>query len=258
MQHSAPTDEVHVYVSARVPSDPDLRAAYHALTSARERTRARRFGLERLRETDLLSRALVRTTLSRYAPAAPDAWRFTHGPKGKPEVVGAPGLRFNLSHADGLVACAVTGVCDLGVDVEDSARRCELLRVARRFFARDEVASLERLPASRRRERFFEIWTLKEAFIKARGLGLPLPLGRFVVDRDRPAAITVAFAAELGERGGDWQWALARPSARHVLALALARGSAADRRVRFFWSVPLVEVREASALDCFATSPARC
>jgi 4'-phosphopantetheinyl transferase len=209
-----------------------------------------------LRATHLLARALVRTTLSRYASVPPESWRFEVGAHGKPEIVGAPGLRFNLSHTDGVVACAVAADVDVGVDVEDSQRRSSYLQVARRFFAAAEVDALERLPEVEQRQRFFEIWTLKEAYIKARGLGLPLPLRRFAFDRSDPASIAVAFDAELGESPEDWQLALARPTERHVLALALARGEAADRRVRSFRSVPLVEVDE-TELACAATSSAR-
>jgi len=245
LRHDLSDDEVHVYLSERVPDDPDVRAGYHALMSADERARYQRFALPRLQETHLLARALVRSTLSRYARAAPESWRFEVGVYGKPEVIGVPGLRFNLSHTDGLLACVVASGCDVGVDVEDAHRRSEFRRVARRFFAAAEVAALEPLPADAQREWFFDIWTLKEAYIKARGLGLPLPLKQFAFERSESAAIGVDFSADLGEARDDWQWALARPSPRHTLALALARGRAVDRRIRFFWSVPLVEVREA-------------
>jgi 4'-phosphopantetheinyl transferase len=240
VSHTAPGGEIHVYLCTGMPGDALIAAS--ELLSDEERERHQRLSLARSRETDLVARALVRTTLSRYAAMAPGDWRFTSGPYGKPEVIGFSGLRFNLSHTTGLVACAVTAGADVGVDVEDTERRTDLEQVAGRFFAADEAAALRDLHDGDRRDRFFHLWTLKESYIKARGLGLSLPLRRFSFDLEGPR-IGVRFAADLAERSSEWQWTLARPSGRHLLALGLHRGGGRSRQVRFFLAVPLVEVK---------------
>lgn len=129
----------------------------------------------------LLSRALVRTTLSRYLPVAPQQWVFSANAYGKPGIANPIGrdLTFNLSHTEGLLALGVSGSGELGVDVEQVVRRPAPLRIARHFFSQEEAAVLHRLPPERRSAYFFQCWTLKEAYIKARGLGLFLPLTRF-------------------------------------------------------------------------------
>src|SRR6185295_18612851 len=120
-----------------------------------------------------------RTTLSHYAAVDPTAWQFARNRRGRPEISGPLGvapLRFNLSNTAGLIACLVTLGVDVGVDVEDTHRRGETVRIANRFFSASEVAALEALPPERQRQRFFEYWTLKESYIKARGMGLAIPL----------------------------------------------------------------------------------
>ena len=90
------------------------------------------------------------------------------------------GLRFNLSHTDGLVVCLVAVEREIGVDVEHTARAGSVgIEIAERFSSPSEVAELRSLPFADQRSRFFDYWTLKEAYIKARGLGLHLPLDQF-------------------------------------------------------------------------------
>ena len=91
---------------------------------------------------------------------------------------GLPPLRFNLSHTTGLVACAVALSDDVGIDIEWN-RRPAPIAVARRFFTDAEAAAILSLPSSERDERFFLYWTLKEAYVKAKGVGLLLPFDSF-------------------------------------------------------------------------------
>jgi hypothetical protein len=118
--------EAHLwYVSPEQISEPDLRT-YHELLAPEEAHRQQRFFFPRDRRQYLVARALVRTTLSRYAPVDPRAWQFRTNCSGRPEIVGnagVPPLRFNVSHAPGLVALGVTLERDIGVDVENTERR---------------------------------------------------------------------------------------------------------------------------------------
>jgi 4'-phosphopantetheinyl transferase len=236
-------DEVHVWTtSPETIADPALLGAYEALESADERERRLRLRLAGHRRERLVSVALVRTTLARYADVEPRAWVFDRNEHGRPDPVlgpGEPPLRFNLSHTSGLVACAVTLDRDIGVDVESVERRCDAPAIAARYFAPAEVEGLRARPAARRRERFFELWTLKEAYVKARGMGLRIPLRRFSFHLGDTHPIRIAFHAGLEDVADDWQFALFRPSPSHMAAVAVRRGGGGNVEFRVRRSVPL-------------------
>jgi 4'-phosphopantetheinyl transferase len=137
---------------------------------AEERAQQQRFYFEKGRHEYLVTRALVRTVLSKYVTVDPSTWRFEKNEYGKPAIVypqGLPPLTFNLSNTTGLIACLVAFGRDVGVDVEDMTRPGETVEIAEQFFSPTEVAALRALPASAQRYRFFEYWTLKEAYIIA-------------------------------------------------------------------------------------------
>jgi 4'-phosphopantetheinyl transferase len=235
-------DEVHVWiVEPERIDDPRLLQAYLALLDAGEREKQRRFRFERHQRQYLVSHALVRLTLSRYAPVTPEAWSFTPNEYGKPEPVGAWGgrLRFNLSHTDGMALVAVGLESDLGADVEDAERSGETVELADRFFARTEVTALRALPEARQRERFFEYWTLKEAYIKARGAGMSLPLEQFGFDLQPGQMPRIAFDPRMNDVPEAWQFMQFRPSTRHHAALAVRRPRGQPLNVRWQLTVPL-------------------
>ena len=241
-------DEVHLHwVPLRGLDDAQLLAGYAALMEPHEAAQQRRFVFEKNRHEYLVTRALVRTVLSRYADVPPAAWRFTRNHWGRPEV-SAPALdrplRFNLSNTDGLVACLVVLACDAGVDVEHVRRPGSTVEVADSFFSPAEVQELWAQPEASRRERFFCYWTLKEAYIKARGMGLAIPLDQFSfalgADPFR-APIRLSFDARLEDAPADWQLRLFRPTPVHLMAAAIRRGQKPDLRIALHKTVPLVE-----------------
>jgi 4'-phosphopantetheinyl transferase len=236
-------EEVHVWTaSPEEITDPGLLEAYEALESEDERDRRRRLRFDRDRRERLVSVALVRTTLARYADVAPRAWVFERNAHGRPDPApghAGPPLRFNLSHTRGLVACAVAVEHDIGVDVEYVGRRGDPVAIADRYFAPAEVRDLHACPAGERRDRFFQYWTLKESYIKARGMGLRIPLRRFAFGLDAGQAIRVAFDAELDDDARAWQFALFRPTTSHVMAVGVRRGRGPDLSVRVRRTVPL-------------------
>jgi 4'-phosphopantetheinyl transferase len=130
--------------------------------------------------------------LARYLDRAPATLRFDYGPRGKPLLPGTP-LSFNLSHSADRALLAVTREARLGVDIE-RIRPVDHERIARRFFAPAEAARLAALPERRRAAAFFAGWTRKEAFMKAVGEGLSLPLDSFEVSLDGPAVLLRAAA----------------------------------------------------------------
>lgn len=124
------------------------------------------------------ARAVVRSVLAGYLDAKPEALTFVHGPHGKPELRSAGPLRFNFTRSGPLGLLAVAHGRDVGVDIERVERRRALGPIADRLFEPDEAAELRSLPEGRRVHRFFELWTQKEAYAKALGVGLNVPLDR--------------------------------------------------------------------------------
>ena len=155
---------------------PDTVERLWYLMTEGERARCLRLVRDVDRRTFAITRALVRRSLSGYGPTAPADWHFVTNqhqcPFVDPVQAGTPPLQFNLSHTHGLVALAVTRGHRVGVDVERVTRVVDLA-VADRHFAPAEVRDLRRLPAEEQPVAFFEYWTLKEAYIKARGMSWP-------------------------------------------------------------------------------------
>jgi 4'-phosphopantetheinyl transferase len=177
---------------------------------AEELARRDRFLFERDRRTYVISHAFLRDVLSRYVDVAPTAWKFSRTDHGRPEIdapAAARSLRFNLSHTRGGALVGVVEQCDLGVDIESAARETSCVELADRYFSPSEVAELHRLPVERQRARFFEYWTLKEAYIKARGLGLAIPLDRFSYHLVEGEPIAISFAPGFDDEPGPWQFA---------------------------------------------------
>jgi 4'-phosphopantetheinyl transferase len=160
-----------------------LLARYRSITSAKEHERIDRFHFEKDRHTALVARAFVRCLISCYLGGDPRAWDFGTVANGKPVLTSASGaVEFNISHKRNVIAGAIIpgqGGIKLGVDVEPIAEDSEVLAVASRFFAKDEVTELNTQAPDNRLARFCEYWTLKESYIKASGQGLSIPLMDF-------------------------------------------------------------------------------
>jgi 4'-phosphopantetheinyl transferase len=205
-------------------------SSYTRLLTADEQQRSERFLQAADRDRFILGRALARTMLSQFADVAPAAWPLAIDERGRPHLAshpsGAPDLRFNLSHTPGLVACAVTIGREVGIDVEHIARRLIHDTIPERFFSAREVADLRARPDGERRVVFFDYWTLKESYIKARGLGLALPLGQFSFICSAGQAPTIEFAPELHDDPSSWQFAQFWPTAEHRMAVAVRRTGA--------------------------------
>jgi 4'-phosphopantetheinyl transferase len=235
-EEDLPEAECHLWV-VRAPECLSCasREAYESLLTGEERARYLAFRFERHRHLFLVTRALVRTTLSRYASVAPADWRFGAGTHGKPYVC-APelplSLNFNLSNTAGMVVCAIARDVPLGVDVEDTNRLEDPTAIADRFFSRREVRELRAAPAARQRDRFFAYWTFKEAYVKARGLGLSLPLDQFSVVLGDGHRVELAFDPRLGDDGRAWQCARVEVEAPYALAVVMRRNHARDHRLR--------------------------
>jgi 4'-phosphopantetheinyl transferase len=224
-----PDDEAHLWIARPEQArDPRLLRRYDALLSEDERRKCSRFVFDKDRHSCLVTRALLRTVLSRYAPVPPERWRFAANEYGRPSVDEPREqrwLRFNLSHTEGLVVCLVARRREVGVDVEDRTRSGELLAVADRFFSPFEVQALRALPREEQLDRFFFYWTLKESYIKARGMGLAIPLSQFSFELDsaRERGIRIRFEPELRDDPNRWDFSALSCGRRHAIASSLER-----------------------------------
>ncbi|WP_193222343.1 4'-phosphopantetheinyl transferase family protein [Alkalilimnicola sp. S0819] len=205
--------------------------ALEALLDAAERERAARFHFDHDRRAYIAAHALLRATLSALTGLGAPDLRFSLNVYGKPELVPAPGVppyRVNLSHTRGLAAVAVSLEQDVGVDVEWLGRRPPGLALADRYFAPSECAWLAARPEADRHEALLTLWTLKEAYIKAVGLGLSLPLDAFAFELE---PLTIRFSAQIEDRPERWCFQRYRPTAEHLMALALRTPAARPRAV---------------------------
>lgn len=214
-----------------LPSASLLHALYPTL-SHDERERHGRFHFEKDRHIYLLAHVLLRRALSQYEDIPEVSWEFAIGSHGKPylaSLVHDP-LCFNLTHTAGLVACAISRHAELGLDAERIDRPCDFLEIARSVFAPAELRSLDDAPESGRPELFFTYWTLKEAYVKARGAGLSLPLQDFAIRLD-PGGAGIEFLGA-GEGGPDeWRLRVFRPTPHHVLAAAMRMSGTAEFQI---------------------------
>ncbi len=195
------------------------------LLSEDELARADRFALPKVRRRFVAGRGLLRTLLGRYLAAGPATIAFSYGPQGKPALAGpqpGPELRFNLSHSAHMLICAVTRSGELGIDVERVRPAVEAQAIARRFFSARETAALLALPPASRPTAFFACWTRKEAYIKAKGGGLTIPLDSFDVSLapGEPAALLRAAEPDETRR---WVLQELAPAPGFVAALAVSR-----------------------------------
>lgn len=222
------TEVVHVWTVKQ--DDPLVRsrlAAYETMLTDDELQRATRFAMADDRTRFIIGRVLARTMLSRHAEIAPREWPIQIDQRGRPELrarpAGAPDLRFNLSHTPGLIACGVAIGREVGVDVEYVGRQLVHDTIPERFFSTREVADLRALPPEEQVRVFFDYWTLKESYIKARGLGLALPLGQFTFVRRPSQPPVIEFAPELPDDPASWQFAQFWPTRDHRMAVAVRR-----------------------------------
>jgi 4'-phosphopantetheinyl transferase len=216
-----PVGEVSVILLRPDFGDRDADLIGPALSPA-ERSRLADIQHPRARAEFLAGRRLARTILGALCGCEPAAVPIVEGPRGA-LMLGqeyAKSWHFNLSHTDGLVALAVAS-SEVGVDVEWRQRPGRTVELADRYFSGPEIAALRDLEAGLQRDRFFDLWTLKEAYIKARGLGLAIPLGAFAFS-DLGGAIAITVSPEVSDGPDEaWRFGLADLGEAHRVAVAL-------------------------------------
>jgi 4'-phosphopantetheinyl transferase len=198
-------------------------APMRATLSEDEAERAARFYFDRDRNHFIVARATLRKLIAERVGCEAGEVRFEYNQWGKPALAAgfARGdLRFNLSHSGGFAIYAITCGRDVGVDIETIRADIASERVAENFFSPVEVSALRALPVAEQPEGFFNCWTRKEAYVKARGEGLSIELASFDVSLrpGEPAAIVRAADRE------KWSIASFRPEPERVAAVVIESG----------------------------------
>ena len=223
--------EVHLWRCSLDHARASLDEAYAVLADD-ELERARRYKFTRDRRRFVAARSFLRSTLAEYLSVSARELSFVYGAFGKPGLSPRPDgarVEFNLSHSGDLAVLAVTRGPAVGVDVEQVIEVSELQGMASRFFSAHENAALKELPADTQNFAFYCCWTRKEAFLKALGHGLALPLDSFDVSLDvrRPRLIGVRNDPEAPS---EWTLVHLCPAPGYVAALAVK-----ENAVRAVW-----------------------
>jgi len=212
--------EVFVANAGGFLASPDRVDEARAWMTDAERARATRYRHDDDRTMFTLGRYMARTLVGRALGVAPSAWPWREGPHGRPEIDDAGvDLHFNLSHSAGLVICALARGRAVGVDVEHLGRRAFELTLVNRYCSPSEAEDV--CDQGRDwRDRFLAYWTLKEAYLKARGVGISVPLADISFTLTESGA-RLAFERSLAGTDARWMFHLWQPGDRHLAAVAV-------------------------------------
>lgn len=212
---------VAVFYTVLSPLSEGQVLSLHGLLSPEELDRASRFVFARDRQLFMVAHALLRFGLSAVAGAR--RWTFTADSFGKPQLdppCGDPPLCFNLSHTNGLAACAIAFGHPVGIDVEEINPRLDFHAIAKKALSVEEQCLIASRRSSEQSALFFRFWTLKEAMVKGLGYGLTLALQDFAFALD---PLSLSIAPHLEEDPAAWQMYESTPTPCHRLALAVKR-----------------------------------
>lgn len=216
-------DEVHVWRFSLDLETPRVQSLQRTLASD-EQARANRFHFRRDRDRFIVARGLLRVVLARYLDTNPGQLRFCHNSYGKPSLVSIDGqdtLNFNVSHSQELGLYAITRNRRIGVDLEYIRTDFACEQVAERFFSSRERATLRSLAPRLKHQAFFTCWTRKEAYIKARGEGLSLPLDQFDVSLAPGGPAALLNTRGDPQEANRWSLRELKPGPGYVAALAV-------------------------------------
>ncbi|MEG5137480.1 MULTISPECIES: 4'-phosphopantetheinyl transferase family protein [unclassified Microcoleus] len=217
-------NEIHVWRVSLAQTESGLQTLAQTL-STDEQTKAERFHFPKGRSQFIVSRGALRAILSRYLHINPSHLRFEYNPYGKPSLIIAQSgntLRFNLSHSRRMALIALTKNRDIGVDIEGINPNFPCLDIAERFFSPLENSVLRSLPEHLQPTAFFTCWTRKEAYIKAVGKGLSIPLNQFDVTLAPGEPAALLNIEQNPEEASRWSLIELIPSSDMVGAVAVA------------------------------------
>lgn len=251
-----PNKVVHLWLVDQRSIDLEhQRDIYQEWLSDDERQRVDEFSRQELRDSQLITRAGLRASLSQYSDSTPPkAWHFERSARGKPRLSDRSPmneLSFNLSHSGDWLAIGVTVDNEIGIDLQHRHHQQSLSELAQRFFSAEEADTLAAQPEARHSEHFFRLWTLKEAYLKARGLGIANGLDKARFHIDNNGLITAEFDPELEDDPSQWQFHHYELDDDYCLSLALRQPRAQDASTRFYKLIP---GKDAELLECIGHS----
>jgi 4'-phosphopantetheinyl transferase len=219
------SDEIHCWCAC-LDVPPETSARLYATLTPDERTRSARFQFERDRQRFIAARGVLRDLLGRYLQTRPSQINFVYNAFGKPDLNPELGnrLKFNLSHSAGFALIAIATASNVGVDLEYIRAESDYADIARRFFSAAEVNYLIALPNHLYSETFFSCWTKKEAYVKACGKGLAIPLNSFSVPLTTDHAhspVDLSVASKDIVPAKRWSLYTLRPAPGYAGALAI-------------------------------------
>jgi 4'-phosphopantetheinyl transferase len=216
-------DEIHVWRTALDRTQAQILRFRHFLAGD-ERSRADRFHFEKDRGHFIVARGVLRAILGSYLKLAPESVCFGYGSNGKPALAGDRGddsaIKFNVSHSHGVALYAVARRREVGIDVERIRSDLAVAEIAERFFAPGEVMQIRSLPAEAQWQAFFRLWTRKEAYVKARGEGLSLPLDQFDLSAPPPGTGATPIPQRKPSETTAWAFCDLEPASGYLGALA--------------------------------------
>jgi 4'-phosphopantetheinyl transferase len=215
--------EAHVW-RARLDLPASRIQAFEQTLAAGERARASRFRLPEDRARFVAARGTLRAMLGRYLSREPHTLQFIYNEYGKPAIACTSGsdlLAFNLAHSHNMALYAVTRSGEIGIDIEQVQPGIAYEHLAGRFFSPSEASMLRAVPARQQQEIFFRCWTRKEAYIKARGMGLSLSLSQFDVSVTPGEPAALLEIREEGQDASRWSLYDLAPGPGYAAALAV-------------------------------------
>lgn len=192
-------NDIHIWVSSFEQEKTMLPISeYENILNYEELKRYKSFINKNSQTQYLISRALLYSTLSKYTAIPPDDIVLSYNKYGKPylnEIMNAQDLKFNLSHSNGIAVCALTAKREIGIDIEKIRFIKNIKSIIKKFFTADEVKIFTAFPEKFYDERFVEYWTLKEAYLKALGYGLYMPLNSISLDYESEKVINYSYTS---------------------------------------------------------------
>ncbi len=215
-------NQIHIWMTNEEKiKDPELLSNYYELLDNEERERYSRFHFERDRHQYLITRSLVRNTLSLYSSeTSPSDWRFEKNKYGKPYIKNDNlDIEFNVTHTNGMIVLALASRCNIGVDAEYTKRKIQHSLMAKNLFSPAEEIDFSKLINSKKDNHFFSLWTLKEAYTKAYGMGLSIPFNHLTFKLDANK-IDITFNKEWNDNPSFWKFWQFDIGQDHKLAIA--------------------------------------
>lgn len=215
--------DLHIWRAALSGSLPEL-SYFDSILSPDEKARADRFYFERDRNRYIFGRGILRTLLGGYLQVEPSKIMFVYGPHGKPAIESVRSnkpLQFNLAHSNDWAVYAFGWVHPIGIDLEHIRPMPDVDDLAERFFSASERVLIHSLSGDQKWETFFSIWTCKEAFLKATGSGLTVPLDQFEVSPKADAGMRLTSISGNSKPAAGWRLETFKPIAGYLSAIAV-------------------------------------